>query len=384
MSNILIGVSGGIAAYKACGLVREFKKRGDSVKVIMTKNGARFVSPLTFETLSGNPVYTETFADYGAHSPEHIALSKWADVLVTAPATANILAKFANGIADDLLSTEYLAFRKKTVVAPSMNDAMYAHPAVVKNIQTLKKRGVFVVEPQYGELACGDEGKGRLAPIELIVSAVDRCLEPADTLKGKRVIVTGGALFEHIDPVRVVSNRSSGRMAKEFAEAAYRLKAERVILIHAEMAAGLPFVSDNIYAPTAQEMLEALKREADNADLLVMAAAVSDYLPDYSSEKIKKNDLISLKMSRNIDILSEIKDYKIKKVGFALETENGEDNAVEKMKRKALHYIVLNGPSNLGSSDGECTVFSAEGEREEIKSTTKREIAERVLKWIKF
>jgi len=383
MSNILIGISGGIAAYKVCYLIREFIKSGNSVKVIMTANAAEFVSPLTFETLSGNIVYINTFSDYGEYSPEHISLSKWADIFLVAPATANIIGKFRAGIADDLLSTEYLAFKKPVVIAPAMNDAMYEHPAVAENISMLRKRGVFVIEPDYGELACGGEGVGRLPSVEKIAAVVYRNLEKDSSMSGKKIVVTGGALYEPIDPVRIISNRSSGKMASAFIDAAYRMKAESITFVHGRLDIELPFVSENIFAPTASEMLLKLQSIIEGKDILIMAAAVSDFKPEYSNEKIKKKNGIDIHLSDNIDILKQLQKVKLLKIGFALETNNSESNALKKMSEKKLDYIVLNSPDNLESDKGSCTLFSSNGEKVIIENVNKFEMAEKILRWIK-
>jgi len=383
MSNILIGVSGGIAAYKVCYLIREFIKNGDNVKVIMTANAAEFVSPLTFETLSGNMVYTNTFSDYGEYSPEHISLSKWADILLVAPATANIIGKFRAGIADDLLSTEYLAFKKPVVIAPAMNDAMYEHPAVTENIAALKKRGVLFIEPDYGALACGGEGRGRLPAVEKIAAFVYRNLEQDTSMKGKKIVVTGGALYEPIDPVRIISNRSSGKMAVSFIDAAYRMKADSITFVHGRLDIDLPHVSENIFAPTASEMLAKLQGIIKGNDILIMAAAVSDFKPEYSKEKIKKKNGIDIHLSGNIDILKQLKEEKLLKIGFALETNDSESNALKKMSEKKLDYIILNSPDNLESDSGSCTIFSSNGDKTAIDNVNKLEMAEKILKWIK-
>lgn len=386
MSRVLIGITGCIAAYKAAALVREFKKADNQVKVILTKNAEEFITPLTLRTLSEHPVYTSLFDEENEYSTEHIALSKWADILVVAPASANILGKFANGIADDLLSTEYLSFNKPVLIAPSMNTKMYEHPAVQKNISLLKERGNIVIEPETGFLACGDEGKGRFPDIKVIYMHAQRILHKSNVLKGRRVIVTGGGTFEKIDPVRIIANLSSGIMADAFVNAAFLKKSKNILYIHGRISIEENIISQNIKAETAQEMLNALKEGIKETDLLIMAAAVNDFKPEYAKNKIKKTDSIALNMNRNIDILAELSKIKTKavKIGFALETENMQKNALKKLKEKSLDYIVVNSPDNLGVNTASAAVISKNGEKLIIKDASKFELAERVLEWIKL
>ncbi|HAV92269.1 TPA: bifunctional phosphopantothenoylcysteine decarboxylase/phosphopantothenate--cysteine ligase CoaBC [candidate division WOR-3 bacterium] len=386
MSRVLIGITGCIAAYKAAALVREFKKADNQVKVILTKNAEEFITPLTLRTLSENQVYTSLFDDENEYSAEHIALSKWADILVVAPASANILGKFANGIADDLLSTEYLSFDKPVLIALTMNTKMYEHPAVQKNISLLKERGNIVIEPETGFLACGDEGKGRFPDIKVILMHAQRILHKSNALKGRKVIVTGGGTFEKIDPVRIIANLSSGIMADAFVKAAFLKKSKNILYIHGRISIEENIISQNISADTTQDMLDALKKEIREADILIMAAAVNDFRTDYAKNKIKKRDSLALNLKRNTDILTELSKIKTKavKIGFALETENSEKNGLRKLKEKSLDYIVVNSPDNLGAETASAVVISKKGEKLIIKNATKYELAERVLEWIKL
>ncbi|MGE3062830.1 MAG: bifunctional phosphopantothenoylcysteine decarboxylase/phosphopantothenate--cysteine ligase CoaBC [bacterium] len=385
MSNVLIGVTGCIAAYKAAALVREFIKNDFEVKVIMTENASKFITALTMRTLSGNKVYTDLFDDENEYSTEHIALSEWADILVVAPASADIIGKFACGIADDLLSTEYLSFNKHVLIAPTMNERMYLHPATRRNLTILKERGVVVIEPEKGFLACGDEGKGRLPDVETILMHAKRLLREKDLLKGKRVVITGGGTSSKIDPVRVITNLSTGAMADAFISQAFYLKAEKITYIHGRINVRQNPVSKNIYAESSHEMLKVLREEIEKADLLVMAAAVNDFKTNYSEEKIKKNKF-SLKLSRDIDILNEIKNIKTKavKVGFALESSELEKNGLKKLREKHLDYIVVNSPSNIGSNKCSARVLSKSNKTLTLKNISKEEIAGRVLEWIKI
>ncbi|PIP14520.1 MAG: bifunctional phosphopantothenoylcysteine decarboxylase/phosphopantothenate--cysteine ligase CoaBC [bacterium (Candidatus Stahlbacteria) CG23_combo_of_CG06-09_8_20_14_all_34_7] len=385
MSNVLIGITGCIAAYKAAALVREFKKENIQVKVILTKNAEKFVAPLTFRTLSENPVYTDIFSEDNETSTEHIALSKWADILVVAPASADIIGKFANGIADDLLSTEYLSLDKSILIVPTMNSRMYEHPSVKKNIEVLRDRGNTVIEPEKGFLACGEEGNGRFPNIKLIVMHTKRILHKSSVLKGKKVIVTGGGTIERIDPVRVIANTSSGIMADAFIEGSFLKKAESIKYIHGRISIEENIVSQNLKSETTKEMLDALKKEIRTSDLLIMAAAVNDFKPNYSKNKIKNSNGISLKLNKNIDILLELSKIKSEavKIGFALESEDAVENGLRKLKEKKLDYIVINSPVNLGKKEGSAVVYSKTGKKLVIEKTSKYTLAEQVLEWIK-
>uniref|UniRef100_A0A7C3J598 Coenzyme A biosynthesis bifunctional protein CoaBC n=1 Tax=candidate division WOR-3 bacterium TaxID=2052148 RepID=A0A7C3J598_UNCW3 len=384
MSNILLGITGCISAYKAASLIREFKKNGDDVKVILTLNGSKFITPLTLRTLSENKVYTSLFDDENEWSTEHITLSRWADILVVAPASANIIGKFASGIADDLLSTTFLSFDKNVIVVPTMNKTMYENKATVENIRVLKERGVFVMEPEEGFLACGEEGKGRFPQIEKIFLLTKRLLFPEEKLKGKRIIITGGGTFERIDPVRVITNLSSGRMALSFAKAAYFNKAEKILFVHGRMDEKPFDFSENIYVESSEHLKNVLEEKVDQYDILIMAAAVTDFKTDYNKEKIKKKEELDIKLFKTEDILKSLKDKRILKIGFALESEKHLESGLKKLKEKNLDYIIINDKENLGKEKGSILIISKDGEKLSIENADKFEIALKVIEWIKF
>ncbi len=384
MSNILLGITGCISAYKAASLIREFKKNGDDVKVILTLNGSKFITPLTLRTLSENKVYTSLFDDENEWSTEHITLSRWADILVVAPASANIIGKFASGIADDLLSTTFLSFDKNVIVVPTMNKTMYENKATVENIRVLKERGVFVMEPEEGFLACGEEGKGRFPQIEKIFLLTKRLLFPEEKLKGKRIIITGGGTFERIDPVRVITNLSSGRMALSFAKAAYFNKAEKILFVHGRMDEKPFDFSENIYVESSEHLKNVLEEKVDQYDILIMAAAVTDFKTAYNKEKIKKKEELDIKLFKTEDILKSLKDKRILKIGFALESEKHLESGLKKLKEKNLDYIIINDKENLGKEKGSILIISKDGEKLSIENADKFEIALKVIEWIKF
>ncbi len=382
MSKILLGVTGGIAAYKSCALVRSFIKDGHEVKVLMTENAGRFVGKATFETLTGNQVYDSLWND--RISTTHISLADWADLLVVAPATANIIGKYASGIADDILSTELLSFPGNVLMIPSMNDKMYAHPAVTGNIELLKSRGVHFLEPDTGYLACGITGKGRMPEEDSIKLKAYSLLEQRDCLKGRNVIVTAGALMEKFDPVRVITNLSSGRLGKSFAEAAYRFKAESVTLIHGRMECSIPGLIRTEETQSAHDMKIALENAVHENDILIMSAAVSDFKPIYNENKIKRKDGFNPEYEQNPDIIASISRKGLIKIGFALETDQSEENGLKKMEAKNLDYIIINNPGNIGTINGTITALSKSGRRLEIKDMQKSLIAEKVLEWIEL
>ncbi len=382
MSNILIGITGGIAAYKVTYLIREFVKNSHNVKVIMTKHAQEFIGKATIETLSNNKVYTKLFDE--KVDTMHIALSDWADIMITAPATANIIGKYANGIADDLLSTVFLSFNKKHLLVPAMNNKMYDNPIVQDNMKKLKKYGIEILQPEVGFLACGTEGKGRFPDYNLIYEKALSMLYEDNRLKNKNIIITAGSLFEKIDPVRVISNLSSGKMGVSFAKASYLMKAKNILFVHGKMDTQLPVFSENIYTSNAKEMLKVLKKHIDNYDILIMSAAVNDFVPIYKNKKIKKtSNKIKIEMEKNIDILKSLKKYKkIIKIGFALETNNMKNNALKKLKEKNLDFIILNSPDNLSSDNGSVEVISKNGKTKKIKNKNKEDIAIEALKWM--
>ena len=350
MALIALGVTGGIGAYKAVEVVRGLQKRGHDVVAIMTETATKFVGPVTFEAITRRPVITDQFAPGSNSDIEHIALASSIDLLLVAPATANILGKFANGIADDFLSTMFLATRAPVLVAPAMNTQMFSHEAVRANLDTLAARGVRFVEPGEGYLACGWIGKGRLAEPDEIVAAADAVLRPEGPLRGQHVLVTAGPTYEDVDPVRYLGNRSSGKMGFAIAAEAMRRGAE-VTLIAGPTSATPPPVRELVRVRSAVEMHEAVMQRADQMAVVVMAAAVADYAPERRAEQkvAKQGDTITLTLKKNPDILAELGARRQASgagrpllVGFAAETENVVASATAKRERKHVDVIVAN------------------------------------------
>lgn len=344
--TVVLGVTGSIAAYKAADIISRLKKHAWNVRVILTDGGAHFITPLTLETLAKSPVYTDQFVREARYEVEHIALAKEADVFLVAPATANFIAKAANGVADDLLTTVYLATRAPVFIAPAMNTAMLTHPATVENIAVLKARGVRFIEPDEGLLACGDTGKGRLAPVDDIVAAVLAALEEKKDLAGKRIVVTAGPTRESIDPVRYLSNRSSGKMGFAIAAAAARRGAE-VCLITGPVALDTPENVDRLNITTSAELCAAVVEAFLGCDALIMAAAPADFtFADVRPHKIKKDGEkgLALALIPTADILATVGALKTRQVvmGFAAETQDIEQNARKKLERKKLDFIAAN------------------------------------------
>ncbi len=342
--NILIGITGGISAYKTPYLIRNLQQHGHIIKAVATENALRFVTPETLETLTGHTVYRDLFAP--KTGIDHIELSRWADLLVVAPATANSIAKFANGIADDLLSTLYLTLKCNIVMAPAMNHSMYADDATRRNIHTLRSRGVRFVEPTGGYLACGDIGPGRMAEPDIIAEAASLQLVEQSPLSGRKILITAGATREPIDPVRFISNRSSGKMGYAVAEAFIRYGAH-VTLVTGPSHQCPPYRATIIPVTTAAEMFDAVTAHAPHSDIIVKCAAVADYTPPVTSDrKLKKtDDDLTLQLTRTRDILRTLGENKLPGqilIGFAAETDNHLANSVAKLKRKNLDMIVLN------------------------------------------
>src|SRR5450756_1175593 len=352
--KIALGVSGGIAAYKAAEIVRLLQDRGVRVQVIMTAAAQEFVRPLTFAALSGEKVITGMFGS-AAEQPnldsavEHISVAQSIDALLVAPATAEVLAKFAQGIANDFLSTLYLATTAPVVVAPAMNVNMWEHPATQANLEILRRRGVTIVEPDSGYLACGMIGAGRLAEPEQIVAATLERLGVAQDLAGETVLITAGPTHEPIDPVRYLSNRSSGRMGYALAEAALR-RGAKVVLVSGPTALQPPSAAETIFVETAQQMRTAVLDRWEPASFIIMAAAVADYhVKNISPEKIKRKAALELQLEPNPDILADLGSLRHATgkrlpvlIGFAAETENLLENARSKLTRKRVDAIVLN------------------------------------------
>ncbi len=392
--KIALGVSGGIAAYKAAEIVRHLQERGLQVQVIMTAAAQEFVRPLTFAALSGEKVIASMFGSE-AEQPnldsaiEHISVAQSIDCLLVAPATADVIAKFAQGIANDFLSTLYLATKAPVIIAPAMNVNMWEHPATQSNLQILRERGVRVVEPGSGYLACGMVGAGRLAEPEDIVAATLERLGMAQDFAGETVLITAGPTYEPIDPVRFLGNRSSGKMGYALAEAALR-RGARVVLISGPTALQPPAAAETVFVETAEQMRAAVLQRWEQADLVIMAAAVADYrVQNVSAEKIKRNGSLELQLEPNPDILAELgslrqarsKDMPVL-IGFAAETENLLDNARAKLARKRIDAIVLNdvSRSDIGfdSDRNEVTIVTAT-EQIPVAKAGKLDIAQRIL-----
>ncbi|MDP8210882.1 MAG: bifunctional phosphopantothenoylcysteine decarboxylase/phosphopantothenate--cysteine ligase CoaBC [Candidatus Stygibacter australis] len=361
--KILLAVSGGIAAYKAIELCSMLKKSGAEVKVLCTENASQFINPLSFEVISQNKVYSSMWGNDIAIP--HIELADWANIIVIAPATANVIAKIAQGIGDDLLSSTMLAAHTPVVVVPAMNINMYNNPATQANIAILRERGYFFMEPEEGMLACGYKGKGRYPVNQEILYHIMIYLKHALAWKGKKVLITAGASREDIDPMRFITNHSTGKMGIALARAAHIMGAE-VTLIAAHVTEYIPEYIKTIRAYTAYEMLAECKKEFPGTELLIMNAAVSDYTPaEYQSEKIKKKDDLSLELVRTQDVLanlSRIKQPSQLICGFAAESENIIENGKAKLQAKNLDYIVANDLGVAGSNITSCTFIKNEDE----------------------
>ena len=391
--KVVLGVTGGIAAYKSAELVRLLKERGDRVQVVMTRHAQEFIRPLTFAALSGEKVITDLFSDSGSEATlqsavEHIGVAQEADLLLVAPATADILAKFSHGIADDFLTTMYLAFTGPVVVAPAMNTNMWNHPATRANLAALRKRGVSVVEPDEGSLACGMIGPGRLADLNEIVRAVDGALRSEQDLAWETVLITAGPTQEPVDPVRFLSNRSSGRMGFALAEEAIA-RGARVTLVSGPVALSPPAGCELVRVTTAAEMHEAVIRRLRESTIVVMAAAVADYRPaSEPASKVKKQSSgWNLELEPTADILADVAQRKDEQlvVGFAAETEDLRQNAERKLRSKNCDLLVANlvGPAaEDGGFDSEMNqglLLAANGEAIELPRSSKREMARRIF-----
>ena len=387
--KVALGVSGGIAAYKAAEIVRLLQERGIRVQVVMTRAAQEFVRPLTFAALSGEKVITDMFAA-GNEQPnidsavEHIAVAQSIDALLVAPATADVLARFAQGISSDFLSTLYLATTAPVVVAPAMNVNMWNHPATQANLETLKKRGVKIVEPGEGYLACGMTGPGRLAENELIVAATLEALGASQELAGETVLITAGPTREKIDPVRYLTNRSSGRMGYALAEAALR-RGARVLLVSGPTALTPPGAAEVTRVESADEMRQAVLKLLPEATIVIKTAAVADYRPKAAaSQKIKRTGPMALELEPTTDILTEVARHKQSQIviGFAAETQNALENARKKLGSKSLDAIVVNDVSREGvgfDTDRNAVTIITQHDVVEVPETTKWEVAQRVL-----
>jgi len=381
---VLLGVTGSIAAYKAVELASRLAQSGAKLDVVMTASATRFVTPLTFRSISHRPVVTDIFGTPEEYDIEHIALAERADVVLVAPATANVMAKLAAGIADDMLCCTILATSAPVLLAPAMNAGMWENTITQENVAKLRARGFKIVEPGYGSLACGTEGKGRLADLEDILAAVRQTLDRKSDLAGRGVVVTAGGTQEPIDPVRLICNRSSGKMGYALAEAA-RERGAKVTLITAPTALPAPVGVEVLQIQTALQMREAVLSAVPESDVLIMAAAVADYRPATAAKsKLKKEEfpLMQLELIRNPDIVSEVKGNLIK-VGFAAESENVVQNATIKLKNKGLHLIVANDITEPGSGFGVDTdrvvLVDSRGKVKELPLLPKSEVAHKIL-----
>ena len=391
--HIVVGISGGIAAYKIPELIRSLVKAGAEVRVTTTQNALQFVTELTLQTLSGSRVYSDVFAAINEHATEHISLPEWADAMIVAPATANVVAKMASGIADDALTTTIASCvaRKPMVIAPAMNDKMWENPATQQAVTTIRQwANVRVLEPAEGLLACGTSGKGRMPEIEDLQEALEYALAPQD-MRGKRVLITAGGTQERIDPVRFVSNYSTGKMGFALAQACARRGAE-VTLVCGAVSAPLynPFgLIRRIDALSAQAMYEACVAEWPKMDSAILCAAVADFAPTEAAEKIKKQPgqtELTLALHTTPDIakaLGESKRAEQRLIGFALETQNEKENALHKLERKHLDAIVLNSLRDAGAGFGtdtnRVTILTADGQTAELPLLSKSDVAEAIL-----
>ena len=388
--KIALGVSGGIAAYKSAEIVRLLQDRGLCVQVVMTRAAQEFIRPLTFAALSGEKVITDLFGSDESQANvesaiEHIAIAQSIDALLVAPATADVIAKFAQGIANDFLSTLYLATTAPVVVAPAMNVNMWNHPATQTNLEILRKRGVRIVEPGSGYLACGMTGAGRLAENETIIASVLEALGAAQDLAGETVLVTAGPTREKIDPVRYLTNRSSGRMGYAIAEAALR-RGARVLLVSGPTSIVPPGGAELTRVETAAEMLSAVLKLLPESTVVIKTAAVADFRPKIAAgEKIKRKGAIALELEPTADILADLARHKKPSqivIGFAAETDNVLENARKKLAAKSLDAIVANDVSREGvgfDSDRNAVTIISHDEVVEVPETSKWEVAQRVL-----
>lgn len=386
--HIVLGISGGIAAYKSAYLLRLFVKAGAEVQVVITPNGKQFITPATLAALSGKPVVSEFFAANTGEWHSHVDLGLWSDLMVIAPATASTIGKMANGIADNMLITTYLSAKSHVMVAPAMDLDMWAHASTQRNISTLKKDGVEIIQPASGELASHLTGKGRMEEPEEILKRVEQFFSRKESLKGKKILVTAGPSYENIDPVRFIGNYSSGKMGFAIAEEAAERGAD-VTLVTGPVALHTERMGiKRIDVRSARQMLEAAETEFHHCDIAILSAAVADYAPEECHDtKIKreKTDGLTLRLIKNPDIaahLGAIKGNKIL-VGFALETDHEHENAVEKMKKKSLDMIVLNSLRNplagFNKDTNQVCILKKDGTETDYPAKSKREVARDII-----
>lgn len=390
--KIIIGITGSIAAYKAATLVSMLIKRKANVHIIMTQNATKFISPLTFETLSGNKVHTDTFDLSPEHKVHHITLVKDCDLFLIAPATANIIAKVVHGIADDMLTSTFIACHSTKMISPAMNTYMYENPINQDNISLCKKYGIKVIEPSSGRLACGDAGKGRMPEPEFLLEEIIYEICYKKDLKGKKILITAGPTQEDIDPVRYITNHSTGKMGYAIAKVAANRGAE-VILISGPVNISPPHHVSLVNIKSAKDMFEAVKKESDNCDIIIKAAAVADYKPKhYSDNKIKKEEgEISIELEKTDDILKYLGENKKegqKLIGFSMETTNVEENSKKKLIKKNLDMIVANNLKEKGAGFGTDTnivTFITNKEVKKLPIMSKEKVGEElfneILSW---
>ena len=387
--KILLCVSGGIAVYKAVALVSKLSQAGASVKVIMTRSAQQFVQPLTFQVMSRNDVYTDTFDEKDSSVIAHIDLADWADLIIVAPGTANVIGKLANGIGDDMVTTTLLAATAPIWIAPAMNVHMYDHPAVKRNIQQLHEDGIRFIEPSEGFLACGYVGKGRLEEPEKITELVKGFFSLEHKLRGKKVVVTAGPTRERIDPVRFLTNFSSGKMGYAMAGAAAEMGAE-TILISGPVSLPVPSGVTRIQVESAEDMLQAVETHFDTANYVIKTAAVADYRPEtVADKKLKKQEGAStIALERTVDILQYLGEHKKKQVliGFAAETNNVGQYAKDKLERKNADYIIANdvteAQAGFESDTNRVTVYGKNGFEQDFEMMSKQQLARQLLKLI--
>ena len=384
--RIVVGVSGGIAAYKACDLVSKLSKKDYEVKVILTKHAEKFVSKLTFEALCHNYVETDLFDESNEDPIAHITLAKWADLMIIVPATANIIAKVTHGISDDLLSTTFLACNKHKMICPAMNTQMYENPITQKNIQACKDLGYQILDPVVGHLACNDTGRGKMIEPADIVEAIDNYFNTSNKLSGKTVLISAGPTQEAMDPVRFISNHSSGKQGYAIAKAAKAMGANVILVsgpVQLEKIEGI----QTIDVTSALDMFEAIKQNADKADYIIMAAAVSDYRPENIAEhKIKKSDdTIEMTFVKNPDILAYLGQCKTKKqiiCGFAMETQDLDKNAKEKLEKKNCDMLIANNLFVSGAgfqTDTNIVSLLTKDSIEHMPKLSKEELGQKIL-----
>lgn len=383
--HIVLGISGGIAAYKSACLLRLLIKRGAEVQVVITPNGKEFITPATLAALSGKPVVSEFFAANTGEWHSHVDLGLWADLMIVAPATASTIGKMANGVADNMLITTYLSAKEQVMAAPAMDLDMWAHPSTQRNVETLRKDGVIIVEPQSGFLASGLIGKGRMAEPETIADVAEAYFAKSADFSGKKVLISAGPTYENIDPVRFIGNYSSGKMGFALAQE-FTSRGAEVTMVAGPVDGSLklPESVKRIDVRSAKEMLAAMEDEFENCDIAIMAAAVADYAPETESQtKIKreKRDEITLKLVKNPDIAATLGRKKGDRilVGFALETDREMENALGKMERKNLDMIVLNSLRDKGAGmmtdTNKITIYTRKGDEQNYPLKSKQDVA---------